>query len=122
RVARLQHRHRSRQAGRGPQDREPSAPERSAVWADREGRFAEGVLVRRATQGGLVCRSCPRKRASSSWPSTGSPLPRGRAEGDQTVNIESPVGEGAPVSFALGEDYAELREPVRRICETYPGA
>src|SRR4029453_17027071 len=32
------------------------------------------------------------------------------------------VKDGEAVSFALGEDYPELREPVRRICEKYPGA
>ena len=38
------------------------------------------------------------------------------------VNIETPVRDGTPVSFELGEDYPELRESVRRICENYPGA
>src|ERR1700681_78353 len=29
---------------------------------------------------------------------------------------------GEPVTLALGEDYPELRESVRKICEKYPGA
>src|ERR1700681_4186977 len=29
---------------------------------------------------------------------------------------------GEPVMLALGEDYPELRESVRKICEKYPGA
>src|SRR5947199_10142541 len=35
-----------------------------------------------------------------------------------------PYGEssGEPVTVALGEDYPELRESVRKICEKYPGA
>ncbi len=35
-----------------------------------------------------------------------------------------PYGEetGEPVMLALGEDYPELRESVRKICEKYPGA
>ena len=37
------------------------------------------------------------------------------------MNVESRIS-GEAISFALGEDYAELREPVRRICEKYPGA
>jgi acyl-CoA dehydrogenase len=37
------------------------------------------------------------------------------------MNIESPVKDGTPVSFALGEDYPELRDAVRRICAKYPG-
>jgi alkylation response protein AidB-like acyl-CoA dehydrogenase len=37
------------------------------------------------------------------------------------VNIESPVKDGDAVSFALGEDYPELRDAVRRICAKYPG-
>ena len=37
------------------------------------------------------------------------------------MNIESPVRDGTPVSFALGEDYPELRDAVRRICAKYPG-
>ena len=36
------------------------------------------------------------------------------------MNVESPI-KGEAVSFELGEDYAELREPVRRICQKYPG-
>ena len=33
------------------------------------------------------------------------------------------VGEaGDAVMLALGEDYPELRESVRKICEKYPGA
>ncbi len=36
------------------------------------------------------------------------------------MNIESPIKDGAPVSFALGEDYPELRDAVRRICAKYP--
>ena len=28
---------------------------------------------------------------------------------------------GAPVSMELGEDYPELRDSVRRVCERYPG-
>ena len=38
------------------------------------------------------------------------------------MNIASPVKDGAPVSFELGEDYPELREAVRKICQKYPGA
>ena len=37
------------------------------------------------------------------------------------MNIETPVKDGTPVSFALGEDYPELRDAVRRICAKYPG-
>ena len=37
------------------------------------------------------------------------------------VNIETPIRDGTPVSFELGEDYPELRESVRRICAKYPG-
>ena len=37
------------------------------------------------------------------------------------MNIESPI-KGDAVSFELGEDYPELRDAVRRICEKYPGA
>ena len=37
------------------------------------------------------------------------------------MNIESPVKDGTPVSFELGEDYPELRDAVRRICQKYPG-
>ncbi len=35
-----------------------------------------------------------------------------------------PYGDqsGEPVMLALGEDYPELRESVRKICEKYPGA
>src|ERR1041385_8847882 len=35
-----------------------------------------------------------------------------------------PYGDesGDPVMLALGEDYPELRESVRKICEKYPGA
>ena len=29
---------------------------------------------------------------------------------------------GEPVMLALGEDYPELRQSVRKICEKYPGA
>src|ERR1700735_5262170 len=29
---------------------------------------------------------------------------------------------GEPVMLALGEDYPELRESIRKICEGYPGA
>src|SRR4051812_8797572 len=34
-----------------------------------------------------------------------------------------PYGDqaGEPVTVALGEDYPELRESVRKICEKYPG-
>src|SRR6185295_16175769 len=38
------------------------------------------------------------------------------------MNIEAPVKDGTPVSFALGEDYPELRDAVRKICAKYPGA
>src|ERR1043165_216797 len=38
------------------------------------------------------------------------------------MNIEAPIKDGAAVSLALGEDYPELREAVRRICAKYPGA
>src|SRR5882724_12131269 len=38
------------------------------------------------------------------------------------MNIETPVKDGTPVSFELGEDYPELREAVRKICAKYPGA
>jgi acyl-CoA dehydrogenase len=31
-------------------------------------------------------------------------------------------GPGQPVMLALGEDYPELRQSIRRICERYPGA
>jgi acyl-CoA dehydrogenase len=37
------------------------------------------------------------------------------------VNIESPVKGGEAVSLALGEDYSDLRDAVRRICQKYPG-
>src|SRR5918996_4718945 len=35
-----------------------------------------------------------------------------------------PYGDesGEPVMLALGEDYPELRQSVRKICEKYPGA
>ena len=35
-----------------------------------------------------------------------------------------PYGDdsGEPVMLALGEDYPELRESIRKICEGYPGA
>ena len=35
-----------------------------------------------------------------------------------------PYGDqsGEPVMLALGEDYSELRESVRKICEKYPPA
>ena len=46
RVARLQHRHRSRQADRGARDRAAGAAERGAVRADRQGRPAEGLRLR----------------------------------------------------------------------------
>ena len=36
------------------------------------------------------------------------------------MNIESPVKEGEAISFALGEDYPELREPVRRSARNIP--
>src|SRR4051794_40881783 len=38
------------------------------------------------------------------------------------MNIEAPVKDGEVVSLALGEDYPELRDAVRRICAKYPGA
>jgi acyl-CoA dehydrogenase len=38
------------------------------------------------------------------------------------VNIQSPIKDGVAVSLALGEDYPELRDAVRRICAKYPGA
>src|SRR3954451_21636994 len=38
------------------------------------------------------------------------------------MNIESPIKDGVAVSLALGEDYPELRDAVRRICAKYPGA
>src|SRR5258708_8407296 len=38
------------------------------------------------------------------------------------MNIESPIKDGVAVSLALGEDYSELRDAVRRICAKYPGA
>ena len=41
--------------------------------------------------------------------------------GDQSEHRNSDQA-GEAISFALGEDYPELREPVRRICEKYPGA
>jgi hypothetical protein len=37
------------------------------------------------------------------------------------VNIESPVKGGEAVSLALGVDYPDLRDAVRRICAKYPG-
>ena len=37
------------------------------------------------------------------------------------MNIESPIKGGEAVSLALGEDYPELRDAVRRICAKYPG-
>src|SRR5215468_1643138 len=37
------------------------------------------------------------------------------------MNIASPVKDGSPVSFELGEDYPELRDAVRKICAKYPG-
>ena len=37
------------------------------------------------------------------------------------MNIESPVKDGTPVSFELGEDYPELRDAVRRICAEISG-
>ena len=37
------------------------------------------------------------------------------------MNIETPIKDGVAVSLALGEDYPELRESVRRICQKYPG-
>ena len=37
------------------------------------------------------------------------------------MNIESPLKDGAPVSFELGEDYPELRDAARKICAKYPG-
>ena len=80
------------EAGRGAQDRAGGAAERGAVRADRQGRPAEGLRV------------------------------RGRPQARRCMNIESPIKGGTPVSFALGEDYPELREPVRRICAKYPGA
>src|SRR5436189_5991017 len=39
-----------------------------------------------------------------------------------SMNIESPIKDGVAVSLALGEDYPELRDAVRRICAKYPGA
>src|SRR5438552_4832700 len=39
----------------------------------------------------------------------------GRVEKERTMSDE-------PVMLALGEDYPELRQSVRRICEKYPGA
>ncbi|MEN3376835.1 MAG: acyl-CoA dehydrogenase, partial [Hyphomicrobiales bacterium] len=38
------------------------------------------------------------------------------------MNIETPIKDGVAVSLALGEDYPELRDAVRRICAKYPGA
>src|SRR5258708_16028589 len=38
------------------------------------------------------------------------------------MNIESPIKDGVAVSLALGEDYPEMRDAVRRICAKYPGA
>src|ERR1700741_3757033 len=66
-------------------------------------------------------RSSPRKRGPRAK-ELDSRLRGNERRGECAVNIESPVKDGAPVSFALGEDYPELREPVRRICEKYPGA
>ena len=38
------------------------------------------------------------------------------------MNIEAPVKDGFPVSFALGEDYPELRDAVRKIvAQALPG-
>src|SRR5215203_6761418 len=31
------------------------------------------------------------------------------------------IGTGEPVTMELGEDYPELRDSVRRVCERYPG-
>src|SRR6266478_7519407 len=38
------------------------------------------------------------------------------------MNIETPIKDGVAVSLALGEDYPELRDAVRKICAKYPGA
>ena len=51
-------------------------------------------------------------------------LPKGFAYAEVAqgrMNIEAPVKDGTPVSFALGEDYPELRDAVRAICAKYPG-
>ena len=37
------------------------------------------------------------------------------------MNIQSQTKDGSSVSFALGEDYPELRDAVRRITAKYPG-
>src|SRR4051812_45487188 len=44
--------------------------------------------------------------------------------GEERAMPYGPNGDqsGEPVMLALGEDYPELRESVRRICERYPGA
>jgi acyl-CoA dehydrogenase len=36
--------------------------------------------------------------------------------------FEEGAVSGTPTTVALGEDYPELREAVRKICERYPGA
>src|SRR3954452_23787781 len=57
--------------------------------------------------------SCPRRAIFA-----------GNRIGEERVMPYGPNGDnaGETVTLALGEDYPELRESVRRICEKYPGA
>ena len=62
-----------------------------------------GEMTRHAS-----CRSCPRKRASSSSPSSGSPLSRGRADGGYATSL-GPIQRPIDAAFERGEQLHHLR-------------